>query len=160
MSFFQAPCRSAAFCAIPTMVQPYANASPTPAVTTSASSQPSNASYGNAHVSSKSTFCSPRSCNSYSITRHCLSCPRAPSPTLAHPTNSLDLTSPPSTPSTPALPGSNRLDAGSRAFIPRSAAKVTVKKPDGTEVSLENLTKSTPTPSTPTVSSPQTSTIR
>ncbi|KAF8814620.1 hypothetical protein BYT27DRAFT_7326441, partial [Phlegmacium glaucopus] len=68
---------------------------------------------------------------------------------------------PPPTPSTPSISVVNRLDAASRTFVPRAAAKaVTVKKADGTEVSLENLTKSTPTPSTPAVSSPQSSALR
>ena len=49
---------------------------------------------------------------------------------------------------------------GSRTFVPRTAAKVTVKKADGTEVSLENSTKSTPAPSTPVISPPQSSVLR
>ena len=36
---------------------------------------------------------------------------------------------------------------------------MTVKKADGTEVSFENLTKSTPVPSTPVISPPQSSVL-
>jgi translation initiation factor 4G len=84
---------------------------------------------------------------------HTIASPVYPPPhpsALAHSSNSLGLTSPPPIPSTP----SNRLDVGSRAFVPR-AFKLTIKKADGTEVSLENLTKTTPTPPTPAISSPQ-----
>ena len=70
---------------------------------------------------------------------------------LAHSSNYFGLlTSPP----TPSISGANRLNVGSGSFVPRRA-KITVRKPDGTEVSLEDLTKSTLTPSTPAVSSPQ-----
>ena len=81
-------------------------------------------------------------------------------PAIPHSSNSLGLTSPPPTPSTSSISGANRLDAGSRTFVPRAAAKITVKNADGTEVSLEKLTKSTPTPSTSTVSPPQSSVLR
>ena len=74
---------------------------------------------------------------------------------LSHSSNSLGLTSPPPTPSTPSISGANRLDVGSRTFVPRAAAKLTIKKADGTEVSLENLTKTTPTPPTSAVPPPQ-----
>jgi translation initiation factor 4G len=84
--------------------------------------------------------------------------PQHPS-SLAHSSNSLGLTSPPPTPSTP-LSGANRLDVGSRAFVPRAAAKLTIKNADGTEVSLEKLTKSAPVPPTPAVSSPQSVVLR
>ena len=80
---------------------------------------------------------------------HTIASPVHPSPlpsALSHSSNSLGLTSPPPTLSTPSISGSNRLDVGSRTFVPRAAAKLTIKKADGTEVSLENLTKSTPTP--------------
>ena len=66
---------------------------------------------------------------------------------IAHSSNSLCLTSPPPTSSTPSISGANH---GSRTFVPRRAAKVTLKNVDGTEISLENLSKSTPlTPSSP-----------
>ena len=74
---------------------------------------------------------------------------------LVHSSDSPGLASLPPTSSTPALSDANRLGVGSRSFVPRAAAKLTIKKADGTEVSLENLTKSAPTPSKPTVLSPQ-----
>ena len=77
---------------------------------------------------------------------------------LAHSSNSLGLRSPSPTYSISDLSDhsdANRLDVVSRAFIPRATAELAIKKPDATEVSLENLTKSTPTPSTPAVSSSQ-----
>jgi translation initiation factor 4G len=80
---------------------------------------------------------------------HTIAPPVHPSPlpsAFSHSSNSLGLTSPPPTLSTPSISGANRLDVGSRTFVPRAAAKLTIKKADGTEVSLENLTKSTPTP--------------
>jgi len=61
------------------------------------------------------------------------------------------LTSPPPTPSSNSIP-TNRLNAGSSAFVPRST-KVTLKKEDGTEVNLENL-KSIPTPVVPNAATP------
>jgi hypothetical protein len=64
---------------------------------------------------------------------------------IAYPSNGLGLTSPPSTPSIPSISGANQLNVDSRTFVPR-AAKITVRKADGTEVSLEDLTKSTLTP--------------
>ena len=48
-------------------------------------------------------------------------------------------------PTLPFLSNANRLDVGSRAFVPQATA---IEKADGTDVSLENLTKSTPTPPT------------
>jgi translation initiation factor 4G len=77
---------------------------------------------------------------------------RPPISALSHSSNSLGLTPPSPTPSTSSISGANRLDVGSRIFVPR-AAKLTIKKADGTEVSLENLTKSTPTPPTSAVPS-------
>ena len=94
---------------------------------------------------------------------HTIASPVHPPPhpsALAHSSNSLGLTSPPQTPATPAISSANRLDVGSRAFVPRAAAKLTIKKADGTEVSLENLTKNTPTTPTPAVSSPQNVVLR
>ena len=85
---------------------------------------------------------------------HSITSPVHPPPhpsALAHSSNSLGLTSPPPTPSTPSY----RLDVGSRAFVPQAATKITIRKADGTEVSLGNLTKSTHTSPTPAVSSPQ-----
>ena len=67
---------------------------------------------------------------------------------------------PPPTPSMPFISGANWLDVGSCVFVPRTAAKITVKNADRLEVSLENLTKSTPTPPMPAVSSPQSSVLR
>jgi len=68
-----------------------------------------------------------------------------PPPAISHVTNSIGgLTSPPPTPSSSSIP-TNRLNAGSSAFVPRSSAKVTLKKEDGTEVNIENL-KSNPAP--------------
>jgi translation initiation factor 4G len=68
-----------------------------------------------------------------------------PPPAISLATNSISgLTSPPPTPSSNSTP-SNRLNAGSSAFVPRSSAKVTLKKEDGTEVNIENL-KSNPPP--------------
>jgi translation initiation factor 4G len=64
------------------------------------------------------------------------------------------------TPLTPSIFGANRFDAGSCTFVLQTAAKTTVKKADGTKVSLENLTRSTPAPSTPAVLSPQSSVLR
>ena len=55
---------------------------------------------------------------------------------------------------------SNRLDIDSCAFVPRSAAKLIFKKADGTEVLLENFTKSALMPPTPAVSSPQSVVLR
>jgi MIF4G domain len=77
---------------------------------------------------------------------------------LAHSSNGL-LTSPPSTPSTLSISGANQLNVGSHTFVPR-ATKITIRKPDGTEVSLEDLTKSTSTPSAPALLSPQSSVLR
>ena len=67
---------------------------------------------------------------------------------LAHSSKNLSLTLPPPTSSTRSIS-----DVGSRRFIPQTAAKLTIKKADGTEVSLENITKITPT--MPAISSPQ-----
>ena len=46
------------------------------------------------------------------------------------------------------------------AFVPRQASKITVGEADGTEVSLEGLTKSISTPSTPALSSLQSLVLR
>ena len=70
---------------------------------------------------------------------------------LPHSSKGLSLTSRPPTSSTPSISNANWLDVGSRGFVPRTAAKLTIKKADGSEVSLENFTKSTPT----TLASPQ-----
>ena len=43
-----------------------------------------------------------------------------------------------------SLSSANRQDVTSCAFVPRAAAKLTIKKADRTEISLEYLTKSTP----------------
>ena len=61
---------------------------------------------------------------------------------LAHSSNSLDLTSPPPNSSTPSF-DANRLDLDTRTSVPG----LTIKKAGYIEVSLEILTKSTPTPS-------------
>ena len=74
---------------------------------------------------------------------------------LAHSSNSLGLTSPPPTSSTLSISDANRVDVGSPRFVPQADARLIIKKADGTEVSLENLTRTIPTPSTPAVSSPQ-----
>lgn len=63
-----------------------------------------------------------------------------PPPAISHAPSGL--TSPPPTPASNTIP-TNRLNAGSSAFVPRT--KVTLKKEDGTEVNIENL-KSVPTP--------------
>ena len=78
---------------------------------------------------------------------------------ITHSSNSLRLTSPPPTSSTPSITSANQ-DVGSRTSVPRTAAKITIRKADGTEVSLENLTKNTPTPPTPAISSPQSVVLR
>ena len=62
--------------------------------------------------------------------------------------------------STPPVSCANRLDVGSRAFVPRAAAKLTIKKANGTEVSLEILTKNTHMLPKPAVSSPQSVVLR
>ena len=93
---------------------------------------------------------------------HTIASPAHPPPlpsALAHSSNSLGLTSPPATPSTPSI-SANRLDVSSRTFVPRAASKLTIKKADGTEVSLEGLAKSTPTPPTTAVPSPQNVVLR
>ena len=75
-----------------------------------------------------------------------------PPPAISHAPSSMGgLTSPPPTPSSNSIP-TNRLNAGSSAFVPRST-KVTLKKEDGTEVNLENL-KSIPTPVVPNAATP------
>ena len=63
---------------------------------------------------------------------------------LAHSSNNLDLTSTSPTPSAPFISDTNR---GSGSSVPRAAAILTIKKADASEISLENVTKSTPTPS-------------
>ena len=65
---------------------------------------------------------------------------------LAHSSKNLSLTLPPPTSSTRSI-------SDVSGFIPRTAAKLTIKRADGTEVSLENITKITPT--VPAKSSPQ-----
>lgn len=65
-----------------------------------------------------------------------------PPPALSHASNSIGgLTSPPPTPASASIP---RLNAGANGFVPRT--KVTLKKEDGTEVYLENLSRNNPAP--------------
>ncbi|KAF8176531.1 hypothetical protein BJ912DRAFT_930637 [Pholiota molesta] len=75
-----------------------------------------------------------------------------PPPPLSHATNSIGgLTSPPPTPSSASIP---RLTATSNAFVPR-ATKITLKKEDGTEVNIENLSaKTVTTPAPPATATP------
>ena len=73
----------------------------------------------------------------------------------AHSSNGLGITLPPLTSATPSLSDAKQLDVDSRTSVPRAAAKLTIKNTDGTEISLESLAKSAPTPSTPAISSPQ-----
>lgn len=69
--------------------------------------------------------------------------PPHPPPVLSHTPSAIGLTSPPATPSSATIP-TNRLNAGSSTFVPRSTAKVTLKKEDGTEVNIENLKSNVP----------------
>lgn len=79
--------------------------------------------------------------------------PHPPHPTPSHSTANSGLSSPPPTPSTSvhgslssAGPGSARLNTNANAFVPRSSGKITIKREDGIEVDLSDLTKAgTPT---------------
>jgi translation initiation factor 4G len=83
---------------------------------------------------------------------HTIASPVHPPPhpsALAHSSNS-----------TPSTLG-DWLGVSSRTFAKRAAAtKLTIKKVDGTEVSLENVTKRNPAPPTPAVSSPHSVVLR
>lgn len=60
--------------------------------------------------------------------------------------SSLNISSPPPTPSTPG-PGSARLNTNATAFVPggvRASARVTLKRDDGTEVNIESLKSAKP----------------
>jgi len=57
------------------------------------------------------------------------------------------VSSPPPTPSTASLP-STRLNVNSNAFVPPGRAKITLRRPYGQPVKLENLTKTNTTATT------------
>ncbi|KAG9312204.1 hypothetical protein JVU11DRAFT_7502 [Chiua virens] len=98
--------------------------------------------------------------------------PHTPQPPPSHthqPSSSINISSPPPTPSTTTGPSARSLNTSASAFVPtsRPPKAITIKNEDGTEVNIEALKKHSPQPPTvpipppsPVTSSRRTASVR